>query len=184
MPLACRPLDTAAEPAWDAFVAAHPDATFFHRAGWRRVIEQAFGHRTHYLMTERDGVITGVLPLAHVRSLLFGSTLISVPFCVYGGPLAADRESFTLLIAEAGAPRGAGVRPHAVRLAAEVADFIGAAPELAARVGWCDNGVDLDYFAPATFARPFDIEGPNIVFTGTMDYWRLCCSLSEGAIGV
>jgi FemAB-related protein (PEP-CTERM system-associated) len=103
MPLACRLLDAAAEPAWDAFVAAHPDATFFHRAGWRRVIEQAFGHRTHYLMTERDGAITGVLPLAHVRSLLFGSTLIAVPFCVYGGPLAADAESFSSLMAEAAA---------------------------------------------------------------------------------
>ena len=98
MPLACRLLDAAGEAAWDAFVAAHPDGTFFHRAGWRRAIEQAFGHRTHYLLTERDGTLTGVLPLVNVRSLLFGNTLISVPFCVYGGPLAADRESFTALV--------------------------------------------------------------------------------------
>lgn len=104
MPLVCRPLDAAAaEPAWDAFVAAHPDATFFHRAGWRRVIERAFGHRTHFLFTERDGCVTGVLPLAHVRSWLFGSTLISTPFCVHGGPLAADRESFARLVAAAAA---------------------------------------------------------------------------------
>jgi FemAB-related protein (PEP-CTERM system-associated) len=103
MPLACRPLDAAAEPAWDAFVAAHPEATFFHRAGWRRVIEAAFGHRTHYLLAERDGAITGVLPLVQVRSLLFGNTLISVPFCVYGGPLAADRESFLRLVEAAAA---------------------------------------------------------------------------------
>ena len=110
MPLACRPLDDAGEAAWDAFVAAHPDGTFFHRAGWRRVIAQAFGHRTHYLTTERDGAITGVLPLVNVRSLLFGNTLISVPFCVYGGPLAADRDSFTALVDAAGAligPSGA-----------------------------------------------------------------------------
>ena len=64
MPLTSRPLDEAGEAAWDAFVAAHPDGTFFHRAGWRRVIEQAFGHRTHYLMAERDGAMAGVLPLA------------------------------------------------------------------------------------------------------------------------
>jgi FemAB-related protein (PEP-CTERM system-associated) len=101
MPLTCRPLDDAGEPAWDAFVASHPDGTFFHRAAWRRVVEQAFGHRTHYLMTERDGAVTGVLPLGHVRSALFGSSLISVPFCVYGGPLAADRESFAALVAAA-----------------------------------------------------------------------------------
>jgi FemAB-related protein (PEP-CTERM system-associated) len=103
MPLTCRPLDEADEPTWDAFVAAHPDGTFFHRAGWRRVVERAFGHRTHYLIAERDGAVTGVLPLGHVRSALFGSSLISVPFCVYGGPLAADRDSFAALVAAAAA---------------------------------------------------------------------------------
>jgi FemAB-related protein (PEP-CTERM system-associated) len=110
MPLACRPLEAAGVAAWDAFVAGHPDATFFHRAAWREVIERAFGHRTHYLMAERDGAVTGVLPLARVKSLLFGTTLISVPFCVYGGPLAADRDSFVRLVAAAAAlikPSGA-----------------------------------------------------------------------------
>ena len=68
-----------------------PDGTFFHRAAWATVIEQAFGHRTFYVYAERDGAITGVLPLAQVKTLLFGNTLISVPFCVYGGLLAADR---------------------------------------------------------------------------------------------
>jgi len=101
MPLICRPLDEAREAAWDAFVAAHPDGTFFHRAAWRGVVERAFGHRTHYLLAERDGAVTGVLPLGHVKSALFGSTLISVPFCVYGGPLAAERESFAALVAAA-----------------------------------------------------------------------------------
>ena len=67
-----------------------PDGTFFHRAGWARVIETAFGHPHHYVFAERDGAITGVLPLAQVKTLLFGDTLISMPFCVYGGPLAVD----------------------------------------------------------------------------------------------
>ncbi len=62
-----------------------PEATFFHRAGWKEVIERAFGHPTHYLYAESDGVIQGVLPLGHVRSRLFGNALISTPFCVYGG---------------------------------------------------------------------------------------------------
>ena len=54
---------------------------------------RAFGHRCHYTLAERDGAIAGVLPLAHVKTRLFGNTLISTPFCVYGGPLAAERES-------------------------------------------------------------------------------------------
>jgi FemAB-related protein (PEP-CTERM system-associated) len=96
-----RPLDAAAEPAWDRFVEAMPAGTFFHRAGWARVIEGAFGHATHFSFTERDGAITGVLPLGRVKTMLFGDTLISAPFCVYGGPLAADAESEAALIAHA-----------------------------------------------------------------------------------
>ena len=97
MAVAIRPLNPAASAAWDAFVEAHPDGTFFHRAAWSTIIERAFGHRTLYVYAEQDGAITGVLPLAQVKTLLFGNTLISVPFCVYGGPLAADPETAAAL---------------------------------------------------------------------------------------
>ena len=90
MTLALRPLDTACEPAWDAFVQARPDGSFFHLAAWSRVIERAFGHRAHYILAERDGAVVGILPMAQVKTTLFGNTLISVPFCVYGGVLAVD----------------------------------------------------------------------------------------------
>ena len=97
MAVTLRELDDTSEAAWDAFVTSMPQGTFFHRAAWAKVIRAAFGHRTHYSFTERDGAITGVLPLAQVKTLLFGNTLISVPFCVYGGPLAADAESAAML---------------------------------------------------------------------------------------
>ena len=80
------PLELAAR--WDEFVAGHPDGTFFHRFGWRHVIERSCGHRTHYLYVEDDGEIEAILPLAHVKSVLFGNALISTPFCVYGGAIA------------------------------------------------------------------------------------------------
>ncbi|MCP5279086.1 MAG: FemAB family PEP-CTERM system-associated protein [Thiobacillus sp.] len=85
-----RPEDAA---AWDAFVLAEPDATFFHRIGWKKVLERAFGHRTHFLLAERDGKVEGVLPLAEIDSRLFGHSLISTPFCVYGGIIAATPEA-------------------------------------------------------------------------------------------
>lgn len=75
---------------WDEFVANAPGATFFHRAGWRQVLERAFGHSTYFLYAEVDGRIEGVLPLGHIRSRLFGNSLISTPFCVYGGLVAAS----------------------------------------------------------------------------------------------
>ncbi|MCC6472252.1 MAG: FemAB family PEP-CTERM system-associated protein [Burkholderiales bacterium] len=87
-PIAIRPLAAQDFARWDAFVAGCPEASFFHRAGWKTVIERAFGHRTHFLYAESGGRIAGVLPLAEIRSLLFGHTLSSLPFCVYGGPAA------------------------------------------------------------------------------------------------
>src|SRR5258707_8922699 len=79
--------------AWDAYVNTISQGTVFHRSGWRDVIKTAFRHQPHYIFAEQDGVITGVLPLVHVRSVLFGNRLVSVPFCVYGGPLANDMAS-------------------------------------------------------------------------------------------
>lgn len=73
---------------WDAFVASCPEATFFHRAGWKTILERTFGHRTHFLYAESDGTIQGILPLAEVKSWLFGYSLCSLPFCVYGGIVA------------------------------------------------------------------------------------------------
>ena len=67
---------------WDAFVFRCPVATFFHRAGWQEVIADVFGHRTWFLYAERDGEIVGVLPLAQVKSLLFGNSMASLPFAV------------------------------------------------------------------------------------------------------
>jgi FemAB-related protein (PEP-CTERM system-associated) len=78
---------------WDTFVQDHPDGTFFHLCGWSEVLQRAFGHRSFYLLSEEGGDITGVLPLAQVRSRLFGNALISTPFCVYGGALAASDEA-------------------------------------------------------------------------------------------
>jgi FemAB-related protein (PEP-CTERM system-associated) len=101
MPIVIRSLDAASEAAWDRFVEAMPAGTFFHRAGWAKVIETAFGHEIFFCFAERDGMITGVLPLGRVRTLLFGDTLISNPFCVYGGPLSIDAESEVALIGHA-----------------------------------------------------------------------------------
>lgn len=85
---------------WDAFVMSCPEATFFHRSGWKTVIEKAFGHKTHFLLAESEGKILGVLPLAEVKSFLFGHSLSSLPFCVYGG-IAATSESARIALDQA-----------------------------------------------------------------------------------
>ena len=84
------PQDAAEAARWDAFVCACPTATFFHRAGWQKILRQVFRHDTHYLFAQANGRIEGVLPLAHVNSLLFGNALVSLPFAVYAGVAACS----------------------------------------------------------------------------------------------
>jgi FemAB-related protein (PEP-CTERM system-associated) len=86
-------LDNSRKGDWDAFVEGCPEASFFHKAGWKEVVERAFGHPMHYFFAEQDGRIVGVLPVGHVKSLLFGNALISNPFCVYGGAAAESEEA-------------------------------------------------------------------------------------------
>ena len=79
--------------AWQAYVAAHPQATFFHRWEWRALMATQWRHRPVYLIARRGQDVCGVLPLAHMKTRLFGSQLVSLPFCVYGGPLVSDPQA-------------------------------------------------------------------------------------------
>ncbi len=88
-------------PAWDAFVQGATTGTFCHLAGWGQVIERTWHHAPHHLIAENAGLITGVLPLFHVKSRVFGSMLISTPNGVYGGVAANDPEARQALLDEA-----------------------------------------------------------------------------------
>ena len=101
MAVRIRALDAASAAAWDDFVRATESATFFHRAAWERVIRDVFGHATHYAFAEQDGAIVGVLPLARMKTFLFGDVLASTPFCVYGGTAAVTPEAAAALEAHA-----------------------------------------------------------------------------------
>ena len=94
-------LDAADYSRWDNFVQASADATFFHQAGWKEVIEKAFGHKTFFLYVENNGIITGILPLVHINSLFFGNTLVSIAPCVYGGIVANNEDAYIELDKEA-----------------------------------------------------------------------------------
>lgn len=81
------------EARWDDFVRRSPSGTFYHLSGWRDIIESQLGHPSYYLVCEANGELQAILPLAHLHSMLFGSALISMPFLVYGGPVAASAEA-------------------------------------------------------------------------------------------
>jgi FemAB-related protein (PEP-CTERM system-associated) len=93
---------------WDAYVQNHPNGTFFHLIGWKKVVEKTFGHKSFYLIAQENNnsknlinstnstisknQVVGVLPLFSVKSLLFCKSLISLPFAAYGGVLADRSE--------------------------------------------------------------------------------------------
>lgn len=75
---------------WQSYIDQHAQGTLFHGLSWKRAVEQAFGHRSWYLIARRGGRTVGVLPLFEVRSVLAGRLLVSVPYGTYGGILGDD----------------------------------------------------------------------------------------------
>lgn len=100
-PLSLRAYRHADRGAWAAFVATCPEATFFHRIEWRDLLEGYFRHRTHYLLAERAGRIVAVLPLAEVKSRLFGHALVSLPFAEQAGVASIEPAAVAPLHAKA-----------------------------------------------------------------------------------
>ncbi len=86
---------------WDRYVLAHADGTLFHLLQWKRVVEKAFGHKSHYLAAydRANGGMVGVLPLFEIKSALFDHFLVSVPFAELGGILA-DNRSIELMLTQ------------------------------------------------------------------------------------
>ena len=85
--------------AWNAFVVSHSDSTNYHLYGWREVIKKSFGHKTYYLTARNNNNdICGLLPLAYIKSALFGKSLVSLPFFNYGGILCSCDEAEAALL--------------------------------------------------------------------------------------
>ncbi len=98
---------------WNRYVAAHSAATHYHQYAWRELIESRFAANCVYLMArDADGKVVGVLSAVIMKSHLFGTFALSMPYLIYGGPLADDVSVSEVLAArlssfagEAGASR-------------------------------------------------------------------------------
>lgn len=104
---------------WADYVKNHPHGSLYHLPQWKNCIERAYGHKTYCLMavegrkhadpydtnasiSEDEAfqpvAIRGIVPLVHIRHFLFGNSLISMPFCDFGGILADDEEAEETLL--------------------------------------------------------------------------------------
>ncbi len=126
-----KQLDATNITDWNNFVADCDNANFFHRAEWGKLLETSFGHKSYYFYTETNGKISAVLPLAHIKSKLFGNFLVSTPFCVYGGPAFIDQDAALKLI------------DHAVDMGRELGvDYV----EIRSERALSDKGLVKDFY--------------------------------------
>ena len=92
-PVTVRPCSSQTVAQADAYVAAHPGGSIWHRPKVADFVRETYGHRTVYFcafdVTER---VVGVLPVVQLNSRLFGNYLVSVPYFNYGGALADSAE--------------------------------------------------------------------------------------------
>lgn len=93
------------ESAWDAYVLSHPEGLAYHQFAWKRAIEEAYGFEGLYLLAEQDNRICGVFPMVDFKVNLLGRSLISLPYCDAGGPLADFPDTVSALLNEAGKMR-------------------------------------------------------------------------------
>jgi FemAB-related protein (PEP-CTERM system-associated) len=79
---------------WDEFVEAAEHSSVFHLSGWKKVMEETYGLRTHFLCAKEGDCVVGVLPLLQVRSRLSGYFFTSLP----GGICALDESAAQALL--------------------------------------------------------------------------------------
>ncbi|MHA7924484.1 MAG: FemAB family XrtA/PEP-CTERM system-associated protein [Marinobacter sp.] len=85
---------------YDAYVAMHPDASPYHRSAWLEATARAYNHPGWLITVHRGGTLCGVLPLVEVRPPFGSRSLVSLPFCDLGGPLADDDNARCRLLEE------------------------------------------------------------------------------------
>lgn len=85
------------EPAWQAYVNSHPDATIYHTLGWRDILYNEYRFEPVYLVAKEEDRVVGVFPLFLIKNLR-GKRLVSLPFSIYGGPIGNTANIVKMLL--------------------------------------------------------------------------------------
>lgn len=93
-----RIINPMTHAGWDEAVRSFPEGSFFHSAGWARVLEQSYGYRPLYFTIYEGEKIAGILPVMEVNSRLTGRRGVSLPFTDFCQPIARDPLSFRALL--------------------------------------------------------------------------------------
>ncbi len=82
----------ALRPEWERRVARGGRVPLSYDPGWLKVLEHGLKHIPYLLEAVEGGETVGLLPLALVKSHLFGRFLAGLPYLNYGGVIADTEE--------------------------------------------------------------------------------------------
>ena len=86
---------------WNDYCESQGVAGFHFRSEWALALQRSMKHVPYFLMAEDADGVRGVLPLAFLKSRLFGRHLVSLPYFNSAGVLASDDQAASSLIDEA-----------------------------------------------------------------------------------
>lgn len=89
---------TSTPDTWQAYLAEKGYSGFYQQAAWLRVLQHGLGHQPVCLQAITGGRLTGVLPLAFVKTPLFGKFLVSLPYLNSSGIVAETPEVASALV--------------------------------------------------------------------------------------
>ena len=85
-------------PRLTTYAIRRPPTALSRHPAWLGVLRDALRHEVYCLEVVEEGQTCGFLPLAFVRSMLFGRFLVGLPYLNVGGVCADDEETTRLLI--------------------------------------------------------------------------------------
>jgi FemAB-related protein (PEP-CTERM system-associated) len=85
-------------PRFEAYILRNGQAPLSRHPRWLLALRDGLGHAPFCLEAREGDTIHGLLPLAYVRSLLFGRFLVSLPYLNSGGVMTDDPDTASLLI--------------------------------------------------------------------------------------
>ena len=77
-------------PQWDAYVGRRGRVPLSYHPAWLKVLEQGLKHVPYLIEAVEEEKTVGLLPLAFVKSRMFGRFLVGLPYLNYGGVIADD----------------------------------------------------------------------------------------------
>jgi CelD/BcsL family acetyltransferase involved in cellulose biosynthesis len=92
---------------WDAFIQRHKWGLVCHLSGWKRAVEETFGHIRGQILVLRSpesGAIVAGIPVYEVKSRFVGYRIVSIPFATLCDPLVSSRRQLEALVTHLSKP--------------------------------------------------------------------------------